>query len=164
MPSDVSRETPDGRKASGANEGCDESLHVEAVDVVVSRETSGYHQGTSPGPRFPHEQQVSGPLPPEPPDVFTRNAQAAGYGSHTTGEAPAHSMQYQMDSASGSHSTRRLIPCFSMTKVPRFTVRFCSARAIDGVLCSSEVPAHRSSPHDPSHSGIAWTRAPCSQE
>ena len=119
MPSDVSRETPDGRKASGANEGCDESLHVEAVDVVVSRETSGYHQGTSPRPRFPHEQQVSGPLPPEPPDVFTRNAQAAGYGSHTTGEAPAHSMQYQMDSASGSHSTRRLIPCFSMTKVPR---------------------------------------------
>lgn len=46
---------------------------------------------------------------------------------------------------------------------PSFTVRFRSAHAIDGVLCSSELPARRSSPHDPSHSGIAWTRAPCSQ-
>ena len=64
------------------------------------------------------------PMPPEAPDAFTRNAQAAGSGPHTTGEAlayskrvdaafsdphttgeaPAHSMQY-LDSASGPHIT-----------------------------------------------------------
>ena len=59
------------------------------------------------------------PMPPEAPDAFTRNAQAAGSGPHTTGEAPAYSMQYQMDSASGPHTARHLSPCFSMTKVPR---------------------------------------------
>ena len=117
-PSGVSRETSDGRKASRANEGRDESLHAEAVDVIVSRETSGYHW-RYPGARFPLEQQVSGPVPPEPPDAFTSNAQAAGSGPHTTGEAPAHSMQY-LDSASSPHITGGAsTPAFSMTKVPR---------------------------------------------
>lgn len=55
LSSGVSRETPDDRKASGANEGRGESLHVEVADVIVSRETSGYHRGVSPGPHFPRE-------------------------------------------------------------------------------------------------------------
>lgn len=117
-PSGVSCETSDGRKASRSNEGRDESLHAEAVDVIVSRETSGYHWRYL-GARFPLEQQVSGPVPPEPPDAFTRNAQTTGSGPHTIGEASAHSMQYQMNSVSGSHTTRHLSPCFSMTKVSR---------------------------------------------